>query len=474
MWWLAVGCTSGSLTVVGTSSPSSSSSSSLGADQVPVDTGPAQSGVAPIGAGNVLIVIADDLGVDQVGAYGHPLAPPTPNVDALAARGRRFDTAWASSTCSPTRASVMTGRLGRRTGMGAVVQPWTDVALPLAETTLAELVALAEPPWATAAVGKWHLADPDTSTGIDDPLAQGFGSYAGALGNLYDDWRITGPRSGYYRWLEVRDGATTIQTRYATTVAADDAIAAIRDLPPPWLVYLAFNAPHEPLDPPPAALCPTLGAVSPLAPKAVRYAALIEAMDTELGRVLAAIDPDDTTVVFLGDNGTPEFGVLPPLVPSQAKGTPFEGGVHVPLIVAGPTVGAPGAATSALVHAVDLFPTVAALAGVPLSAIDVPLDGLDLGPLLADPDAQWPRTALFTEQFAPNGPGPYASDVRASRDASFKVIELATVGVSVVYDVRDGVDDGLPVDVDALPPADRAEVDALLAAHALEWDVTLR
>jgi arylsulfatase A-like enzyme len=294
----------------------------------------------------------------------------------------------------------------------------------------------------------------------------------GTLGNLYDTVVPDQPVPGYYDWERIVDGVPGRETRYATTVTVDDALDAIAELPEPWLVYVAFHAPHEPLDPPPAELAPTFGALPRTAPRVVRYYAMVEALDTEIGRLLDSVDADvldRTTVFFLSDNGTPPHAVLPPLDPKRAKITLFEGGVRVPFVVAGPLVEQPGTETDALVHVIDLFPTLAGIARVPVDGL--PIDGTSLLPLLRDPDAPF-RDVVHTESFTPIGPpGPdgYTYDARASRDDLYKVMEFANDGAIGIFDVRDGLDDGsprLPTDFEG---EERERVDALVAAHRAYW-----
>lgn len=432
----------------------------------------ADSGPVPVDrpVNDVLVLLTDDQGTDKVAVYAeHPFPPPTPNIDALAARGRLFRNTYAFPVCSPGRAAVLTGRMPRRTGVGEVIQSWMDLQLPLSEVVLPELLATADPPWASAALGKWHLAGLESRAPLDHPTAQGFGSFAGTIGNLYDTWTPTHTPS-YYDWEKVTDGVVSEESRYATTVTVDDALERIATLPEPWLVYVGFHAPHEPFDPPPAELCPTFGAIPPTAPPVVRYHAMVEALDTEIGRLLGSIDPDvlaRTTVIFLSDNGTPGAAVLPPLEPGRAKVTMYEGGIRVPMIVAGPLVDQPGTETDALVEVVDVFSTVAEIGGV---AVGRDVDGVSLLPLLADPDADWPRTIAHSERFKPVGPPPYNIDMRTSGDDRYKVIEVENTGLVGVFDISDGLDDGDPLDLSTLNDADRARVDALLAAHAAYWD----
>ena len=146
------------------------------------------------------------------------------------------------------------------------------------------------------------------------------------------------------------------------------------------------------------------------------FRAMVEALDTEIGRLLEGVDLQRTTVIFLGDNGTTPQVVVPPFDPARAKNTVYEGGVHVPLFVAGAAVEVPGTTCDGLVHAVDLFATALELAGVDLAAVlppDLALDSVSFAPYLADPALPSLRSTLFTEVFKPNGPvsGPLAEAV---------------------------------------------------------------
>jgi arylsulfatase A-like enzyme len=355
---------------------------------------------------NIVLVLADDVGVDLVAAYGEGAAPPcTPNIDRLASEGLLFRNAWANPTCSPTRACVLTGRHGFRTGIGTP----EGAALSTAELFLPELLV----EHASAALGKWHLG---AGLGASHPNDAGFTRYAGSLG---------GGVPSYTSWPKTTAGATSTTTVYATTDTADEAILAARTLPEPWFLYVSFNAAHTPLHVPPAELCPGRGCTSfcggvPVGPVA-RTKAMLEALDTELGRLLdeLALVAPDAFVVFMGDNGTARQAVEAPFDPMRAKGTLYEGGVNVPLIVRGPGVAV--GECSALVAAVDLFATFAELAGQASPAED----SVSLVPYLADPDLSSLRTTVYAEAFEPNGPGPWTTHVRAVRDARYKLIRDA-------------------------------------------------
>ncbi len=398
--------------------------------------------------GNVMIVLADDLGVDVVRSYGlHPDAPPTPNLDALAAEGVRFTHAYAFPSCSPTRAAILTGRTARRTGVGRTVESDLDevAELPLSEVILPEVLATAG--YASSAVGKWHLGTLSSANGARHPLDSGFGWYAGPFGNLgrMDLGGLTLPGS-YWLWEKDDNGTITTNRRYVLTDEIDDAIARAQAMPEPWFLWVALTAPHAPFHVPPdhlTTLRPTL-----LSSDADKYRAMVEAMDTELGRLLASLSPElraRTTIVVMGDNGTPDEATLAPFDAQGAKASLHEGGSRVPLIVSGP--GLSVGVSDGLVQALDLFPTVLALAGVPRTTprLDgVALDGVSLLPTLRHPSVVL-HDDIVNEQFAPNGPGPWLHDDRAVRDTRWRLIEDA-IGDRVLYDVtaagdiRDGED----------------------------------
>lgn len=367
---------------------------------------------------NFLILVADDLGVDGVAvysddlAYGHPGEgadhPPTPRIDALAADGVLFRNAYTNSKCAPSRAQILTGRHALRTGIGV---PGAAV-LDLAETTIAELVSATH---ATAAIGKWHVGPNDDA---DHPIEQGFDYFSGALnGNIddYDAWTKTTNEAG---------GSPTITAShsvYATDDNSAEAIAKIAEFgEDPWLVYLAFSAPHAPFHVPTGPLTTAVDAGSS---NRTKYEAAVEAMDREIGDVIDSIPASilaDTTIVFLGDNGTPPAVTEPPFVSSHAKSTVYEGGINVPLIVKSPHA-VPGTESTALVHSTDVFATIADILGLASTAED----SLSLLPYLRDPTREThpARPYAYAEQFEPNGlPGPYTDHRKGIRDDRYKLI----------------------------------------------------
>ncbi len=357
---------------------------------------------------NILIVIADDLGKENVGAYGLRPDPHTPNIDALAARGARFNRFWAEPVCSPLRACVQTGRYGIRTGIGEVIDYDFDIyALPLAEVTIPEL--LGPTGYANAMTGKWHLST--KAIGADfGPNLQGWSHFDGHLSGFVGNTDET-----YYHWSRTTDGYTRFENSYATTVQINAAIDAVKSLPSPWVIVCATNAPHWPFHVPPQELTPSFQVTEESSPTD-KYHADIEALDTEFGRLLAVL-PRQTVVMFLGDNGTPNGVNDGPYPQNRTKGTVYQGGIETPLIVAGFGVTA-GRVIDAPISAVDVFATTTDFAGVKVPSN---VDGVSFRRLLTN--GGLPTGSIsYAEQFGPNGPGPFTYRDRAITDGRFKLI----------------------------------------------------
>ncbi len=358
---------------------------------------------------NVVLIVADDFGVDLVGAYGEGASPPcTPNLDQLADDGVLFRNAWANPVCSPTRASLLTGRFAFRTGIGNPVggmQP----GLALGETTIPELLA----GYDSTYLGKWHLAG---NLGNSHPNDSGFAHFAGVKGGAVPD---------YSQWTKLVDGAQMPSTTYATTDLTDDAIAALATLQEPWFLTMSYVAPHTPFHVPPPALCPgsecpvSFCASLPSNPTNRQMGkAMVEALDREIGRFLAALDAThpDALVFFVGDNGTAGQLSEAPFLNTHAKGSVYEGGLNVPLLVRGPGV-AVGQECDALVCVTDLFATFGELAGE-VSAAE---DSVSLVPYLATPALPSIRSWAYGERFSALT-GPSADHLRAVRGPRYKLL----------------------------------------------------
>ncbi|MEQ1501104.1 MAG: sulfatase-like hydrolase/transferase [Myxococcota bacterium] len=421
-------------------------------------------------APNVLLVVLDDVGVDRFALWnplGGPLGadpaayPATPALDALAARGVRFDAAYAMPECSPARATLLTGRYPWRHGVGSALTFDDPGGLPDDELLLPELLADHAPEaWTTGWFGKWHLATFETGP-WDAPVRQGFDHYAGSLGNLYLRYTSEAVPQDYFRWEKDTDGELAWTDAYATTDTVDDAIAAVTDWPSPWLVGVGLNAAHDPFHNPPDGLTSGVarGETGPLQ----KYHAMIESADHELGRLLDQVD-DDTVVIVIGDNGPPAGMVVGDEDPLLAKGTVGELGLRVPLVIAGPGA-AEGAVYPGLVSIADLFATVAALADAEIpEALGAELDAVDLGPALRDPTGPAVRDTVFAETFSPSGPPPHADGHQQMvRDLRFKLIHTTTEG-DHLYDLGDRPAEGEDLLASPLAPEAAAAYDRLTAA----------
>ena len=310
---------------------------------------------------NILLVIADDLGLDASSQYDvaaeHPV---TPTLDRIATEGLVFENAWSNPTCSPTRAGILTGKFGTRTGVLVA----GDV-LSEDETSLQSFIHQYLPgKYVDAVIGKWHLAEQPGSQ--DHPAKLGIGYYAGILGGGVDD---------YENWTLSINGQRSNETTYTTSKLVDLAVEWTGEQENPWFLWLAFNAPHTPFHLPPGELHSRelSGTESDIAANPLPYYfAAIEAMDTEIGRLLDSLDTEtraNTIVIFVGDNGTPGQVAQSPYSRTKAKGSLYQGGVNVPLYISGPGITRISEREAALINTTDLFSTIAALAGVNVDTI---------------------------------------------------------------------------------------------------------
>jgi arylsulfatase B len=365
---------------------------------------------------NFLILLADDLGIDLVGAYGlHLDTPPTPTLDLLAKQGSLFRNAWAYSRCSPTRASLQSGRFGFHTGIGSnVLDLPGQFALPPSETLLPELF---NPTHATASFGKWHLQS-DLVGGILAPNLAGYEHYSGVPGLIRDE-------SEYFSFQNVTNGVLTQVDEYIVTHVVDEVLAWVGEQSEPWFCSVNFHTPHAPTHTPPAHLH---SFPLPLPDERTKYKAAVEALDSEIHRLLVGLGPElaNTTVILMGDNGSEPFLSPPPITEANGKGTLHEPGIRVPLIVRSPFVAVPGRETLGVTCLADVWATVAAIGAVDVSGI--PSDSISFlphldGSVLAGAPV---REFAFSERFTPNGLGRPAEAHRAIRGDRFKLIRRPT------------------------------------------------
>jgi arylsulfatase A-like enzyme len=387
---------------------------------------------APVRSPNLLLIIADDFGLDA--ASFDPASPcyavgdvsndgPMPNVAELCRTGVRFTAAWAMAQCSPARASMLTGRLPFRTGLGDTVSIPDGDSLRIDEFTLPRALAAAGSPYAAASIGKWHVT-PDPA----DANMFGWPHHVGPIGGSLLD---------YDAWTRVEDGVYSKANTYATTAQADDAISWLDgvDVGTPWLLWLAVSAPHDPYHLPPLHLhdadalgdFPTDGDVDPRP----WFAAMATALDTELGRVFDAVrargEWEETVVVFVGDNASDKPVVEAPFSSDRAKGTLYQGGIAVPMVIAGARVADAPRDVDTVVSVVDVYATLLELAGVDVAATveaaaapGTVIDSVSLVPYLVDPLARPQRTEVFAQKFAYGAP--IDNMAHAVRNERYKLI----------------------------------------------------
>jgi arylsulfatase B len=351
---------------------------------------------------NTILIIADDVSPDYFGFYENATDTAiAPNIRSLLAKGIRFKNAWATPVCSPTRASILTGRYPFRTGVGYVISNNQSPQIDSSEMSIAKLLKKYAPQkYNTANVGKWHL-NAQAPAKLNYPRALGYDFYSGNFNGAIPD---------YYNYVRVTNGVIDTVTTYATTQTVNDAISWMDTMnsSKPFFLWLAFNAPHTPFHKPPNSLITdtTLsGTQADITANPKKYfKASIEAMDTEIGRLFQYLNAhnlmDSTNIIFIGDNGnTNQVAQIPNI--TKAKGTLYDYGTHVPAIISGPSVVNPNRASDQLISTVDLFSTIVELSNFPLwknfiSAGNV-VDSRSLIPILKN-QIDTIRTWIFTEQ----------------------------------------------------------------------------
>jgi arylsulfatase A-like enzyme len=307
---------------------------------------------------NILFIIADDMGKDATQGFSEgSIKPNTPNLNKLKNEGLSFNNFWVNPTCSPTRASMITGKYGYRTGV-----KWAAGELSQSEKILQKYIAEeTNDTYASAIVGKWHLSGENINI---NPKTFGLDYYAGLVRGAVQD---------YYQWQFYENGSVNIKTEYITKVFTDLSIDWINSQSKPWFLWIAYNAPHTPFHVPPSEMhsqgnLPTY--IDGLEPMPY-YMAAIEAMDYQIGKLLEGIPDDEldnTIIIFIGDNGTPNQVAQSPYSNSTVKGSLYQGGINVPLFISGAEVSRIDEDNS-LICSSDIFSTIAELAGVSTSEI---------------------------------------------------------------------------------------------------------
>jgi arylsulfatase A-like enzyme len=361
---------------------------------------------------NVVFIMADDLGYADLSCTGRR-EYATPNIDRVAERGIRFAQAYANSAvCSATRLALITGRYQYRLPLG-LEEPLAgkrDVGLPPGHPTLPSLLRAAG--YATALIGKWHLGQPP----LFGPLLSGYERFWGIRSGAIDYYTKLNARGERDLW----DGEVPVQANgYLTELLGDRAVAFINEMAGrrAFLLSLHFNAPHWPWEAPGDQ------------PEAERlrgtnlrhydggtmrtYGRMVEAMDHQVGRVLAALDAHgqtgNTIVVFTSDNGGERFSDTWPF--SGIKTELLEGGLRVPALMCWPDCLAGGTVSDQVMITMDWMPTLLAAAGIAPDP-EHPSDGMNLLPLSPTPR---PRTLFWRYKL---------NAQRAMRDGDLKYLKI--------------------------------------------------
>ena len=428
---------------------------------------------------NIVLILADDLGWTDLSGYGSDLYE-TPHIDRLARDGMKFTQAYSACTvCSPTRAAILTGKYPARLHVTdwipglppenpkLLVPDWTK-HLPLEEVTLAR--ALKSAGYATASIGKWHLGGEEyypEKHGFDINVA---GSSSPAPPSYFAPYKIATLPDG-------PDG------EYITDRLGEEAVRFIEQhKDKPFFLYLPQFAVHTPIQGKPALVQKYRARKRPgLHQTNAMYAAMIESMDDSVGRIRRKLEElklaDHTLVIFASDNGgrVPTTSNHPLRV---GKGSCYEGGTRVPLIVHWPGVTKPGSVCEKPVISMDLYPTLLEIAGQK-EAAGKGVDGASLVALLRQ-DGDLKREALFWhyphyQHYQLGGTTPYG----ASRAGDFKLIEFFDDMRVELYDLREDIGEQRNLSVQMPAKADelrarlhawRKEVGAQMPSRNPDYD----
>ncbi len=408
---------------------------------------------------NIIFFLVDDMGYADIGAYGNTYHK-TPNIDRLATEGMLFTDAYAAApNCSPTRASILTGKWPARMGItqylpgnvlpyARLTQPALPKGLPLEETIIAEPLNAAG--YATASIGKWHLGG-----GRYAPGARGFDvAFAGGHWNAHE--RMFAPHE-YVDVPDAEDG------EYLTDRLTEEAMAFIdENKDQPFFLYLPYYAIHGPIEAKQDLIDGYAGVIDDSGRNNATYAAMVEGVDQSVGRILSQIDQleltEQTVIIFFSDNGgVPARAFNGPF--KSGKGFLWEGGIREPLIVKWPEKVGAATELAVPVTSVDFYPTILEIAG----AEDITgheVDGLSLVPLL-EGNEDWSRDAIYWHY--PHYSNAGATPTAAIREGDWKLIEFFEDRHFELYNLAD--DPGETTDLSER----EVEKTQTLAARLADW-----
>ena len=363
---------------------------------------------AAFGRPNVLVIITDDQGYGDLGFHGNSQIQ-TPNLDQLARESVRCKYFYVSPVCAPTRASLMTGRYNYRTGV-------TDTFLGRAmmfsdEVTLAEMFTAAG--YRTGIFGKWHLGDNYPMRAIDQGFQESLVHKGGGIAQPSD------PPGGdsYFDATLYRNGKAIKSKGYCTDVFTDAAIDFIKQKRSrPFFAWLAYNAPHTPLQVPEGDLALYRDMKDDVTAKVY---AMVSNVDRNIGRLLKEL-PEDTIVIFLTDNGPQQVRYNSSM--HGRKGSVHDGGIRVPFFIRWPGKLQAGREVEQPAAHIDLAPTLLDACDIPKPA-KIVFDGVSLWPLITGARVQWPERTLHFQWH--RGDIPEFQRAFAARSAHFKLVQAA-------------------------------------------------
>lgn len=384
---------------------------------------------------NIIVILVDDMGYADVGFNGCKDIP-TPNIDRIASNGVKFINGYVTfSVCGPSRAGLLTGRYPQRFGYERNPQYRPNdpnMGLPKEEKTLAE--ALKQVGYTSGIVGKWHQGA-DIS---NHPLNRGFNEFYGHLGGghkyfpedltIKDSYAVDNDEGMSYKTWIMRNHEPIQTKKYLTDEFSDEAVRFVeRHQKEPFFLYLAYNAPHSPLQ----ATQEYLDRFPNIKDeKRKTYSAMVSAVDDGVGRLLDRLESlnldKNTLVYFLSDNGGPEKdnssnnGVL-----REGKSSIYEGGFRVPFAMQWKGTVKPSVYDNPI-SSLDIFATIAALSKTPIKA-DCPLDGVNMIPYITGKNKGLPHETIYLRKFDEKG--------YSVRHKDLKLV-LKKDGIPQLYDLK--------------------------------------
>ncbi len=382
---------------------------------------------------NLLVILVDDLGYGDLSCYGAEDLR-TPNIDRLVASGMKFVNFYANCpVCSPTRAALLTGRYPDLVGVPGVIRTHAENNWGYLNPRAVLLPQVLKPAgYHTAIIGKWHLGLESPNT----PNDRGFDFFHGFLGDMMDDY-YTHRRHGF-NYMRLNRQVIDPEG-HATDLFTEWACEYLRSRQPgqPFFLYLAYNAPHTPIQPPEAWLKRVREREPDVPVKRAKLVALIEHLDDGIGRVLQTLKQtglaDNTLVVFSSDNGGQLAAGANNGPLRDGKGTVYEGGLKVPTAVVWPGHIRPGSQTDFMAMTMDIFPTLCEAAGVP---VDHPIDGVSFLPTLLGQKQPPLRQDWFFRRreggLAFNG-----KTIEAVRRGDWKLLQNSPFAPMELYNLKD-------------------------------------